>query len=207
MIHELAILNFVFCITFYGGMLIYGLHLSKNSHQVLLKMLYRQWPDRELKKGKPPLEVIKTLKILLQTNIIFIFVLITLLGTSILLFSTLLYNRTTMFLGNPNFPIGLFQFSLLLIIIIFGLFNFVFSFKNSNNFISFISEDSQEEEDVITLEQSFISILVFQMLGIRCLLYLGPALAWIIHPLIYIILTIICTTFLVLVQDRWIIKP
>ncbi len=207
MIHELALLNLSFCITLYGGMLIYGFHLSKNSHQVLLKMLYRQWPDRELKKGKPPFEVIKTLKILFQTNIIFIFVLITLLGTSILLFSTLLFNRTTMFLGNPNFPIGLFQFSLLLIIIIFGLFNFVFSFKNSNNFISFISEDSQEEEDVITLEQSFISILVFQMLGIRCLLYLGPTLAWIIHPLIYIILTIILTTFLVLVQDRWIIKP
>lgn len=207
MIHELAILNFLFCITLYGGMLIYRFHLSKSSHQVLLKMLYRQWPDRELKKGKPPLEVIKTLKILLYTNIFFIFVLITLIGASILLFSNLLYNRTTMFLGISDFPIGLFQFFLLLIIIFFGLFNFVFSLKNSNNFISSISEDFHKEKDVDTLEQSFISILVFQMLGIRCLLYLGPTLAWLIHPLIYIIITILLTIFLVLFQDRWIIKP
>lgn len=191
-------------------MLFYGLKRPLTIRRGIITATYNNWVDVMLKKDGSTIVGIQAIRNLLMGASIFISALLVLLGILIGLYS-IMRNGNYLFLGTFTLTLSYIQIGLILLVIIFSLFNFVFSVRMAIRLTFLISAEphklSFDNYDAIQLtKNTLISLQNYWMFGIRGLFYLVPALTWLLDPLFFILGSISVTIYLIVFQDILVLR-
>ena len=192
---------FVFIISFLISIIFLFISLQnpktrKGSRREVLK----DWVTNRL-KGNPQ-DSIQAIRNQIIVNSAFVSALLIFIGLIIGLYSKIFSNAMSFF---PNLTIGNAQIFIVGICIIFSLFSFINSNRMASNLTFLITseiDDESEAKNSTTLAQDSFRIMQRSwMLGIRGLFFLIVAITWLIHPIAFIVSTILLLLYVSLVQD------
>ncbi|MFX0067089.1 MAG: DUF599 family protein, partial [Candidatus Hermodarchaeota archaeon] len=174
--HEIAIFIFVICVFLYGIMLLYGLKRPLTIRRGMITAIYNNWVDVILKEDGSTIVGIQAIRNMLMGASIFISALLVLLGVLIGLYS-IIGTEEYLFLGIFTLKLSYVQIGLIILVIIFSLFNFVFSVRMAIRLTFFISAEPQKlslglYDAVQQTKSTLISLQNHWMFGIRGLFYL-----------------------------------
>ncbi|MFX0094332.1 MAG: DUF599 family protein, partial [Candidatus Hodarchaeota archaeon] len=138
--HEIALLTFLICISVYSLMLLYGLKCPEKIRRGQLVIIYHNWIKHSLNDISVAIQVIRNL---IMGSSIFISGLLVLLGL-VLAYYTLQNSQIYIFQGITPLSLILVQIGFIILIIVFCLFNFVYSVRLAIRFSFIISAKPQE---------------------------------------------------------------
>jgi len=204
MLDELGLLIFACCILIYLSAILFSFKKKKRSKLKFLGEIYRNWVNNRI-KDENQLVAIQTLRNFIMGNSTFISAFFILLGILVGFYSSGFFSNNP-FLGIPNFPLGLIQISLNIVIIMFCLINFTLSIRSITRLSLIISGNPQEyiKDDfngVDLAKKTFIAAKNHWMAGVRGLFYLIASLTWFLNSWFFIISTIFITFYLIAIHD------
>jgi len=196
-----ALAIFGISIVVYTIMLIYGLRNPTTSRKGSLNQIYRQFVDVRIKQS--PLIAIQAMRNLIMANTAFISSLLVLLGILLAFYNQIF--SAELILGT-KISLGFIQLVLMVLIVIFCLFNFVLAIRMSVRFTLLISSDPTQIDvcgvsGIKFTKNTIISAQNHWSFGIRGLFYLITVLAWLVHPILFIIGTLGVTGYLIFFED------
>jgi len=198
-----ALAVFGISILVYTVMLIYGLKNPTTSRKGSLNQIYSQFVDSRIKQS--PLVAIQAMRNLIMANTAFISALLVLLGILLAFYEQIFSSEIIDIFGNM-FSLGFIQIVLMVLIIVFCLFNFVLAIRMSIRFTLLISSEPNQMEvcgisGIKFTKDTIISAQNHWFFGIRGLFYLITVIAWILHPILFIIGTLGVTGYLIFFED------
>lgn len=198
-IHEVAFIIYMGCFLFYFGFLLFSHKYPKPTKFKVFNLIYKNWVDCRL-KGENPITAVQALRNFIVSNSAFVSSLFILLGIMVGFYQSLLSNGNLLF-GIKELTIGLVQFSLVILLIIFCLFNFILCIRYSAR-LSLLITGQPSEYSMGTIKgykltsQTFIRAQNHWTYGVRGLFYMVVGLVWIFNPFIFIVVSIFATAYL-----------
>lgn len=196
-----ALAVFGFSILIYTIMLIYGLRNPATSRKGSLIQIYKQFVDVRVQQS--PLIAIQAMRNLIMANSVFISALLVLLGILLAFYNQVFSPEL---FPDTEISLGFIQMVLMVLIIVFCLFNFVLAIRMAIRFTLLISSEPGQIEvcgiDGITFtKHTMISAQNHWSFGIRGLFYLITVIGWLVHPFFFIIETLGVTGYLIFFED------
>jgi uncharacterized membrane protein len=207
--NEIAFFVFIGCLITYITLLSISFKQVKPSERNVYRLIYRNWAENRLLK-KEDLVTIQALRNFIMGNSTFISGLLILLGILVGFYGTEFFSKEKFF-GIEGIELGFIQIAVNVAIIIFSLINFILSIRLivRLNLVIIGSPESYSLEDMDVknlLKKIFVSAQNHWMFGSRGLFYLVATLSWIINPYLFIIFSIILTSYLILWGDVWLLS-
>ena len=204
-INEISFFIFLFCVILYTVLMIIMKRSSKNSRYSIINDIYKNWVINRFKDQNLNV-VVQGLRNIVMGNSIYSSALLILLGILAGLYESNFFNTDHSFLQINFLPLGLVKISLNAFIIIFSLLNFILAIRMMNRLTLLFCAypeiiDTENLPGIQIMEEAFTSGQHHLFLGIRGIFFLIPSLLWIIHPIIFIILSIFVTTYLIFFHD------
>ncbi len=204
---EIACIIFLLCILIYVIALFFGYKKKTPSQFNLLKLIYSNWVDNQLKDDSPIISI-QALRNFIMGNSTFASALFILAGILVTFFNTVSNINTKHFFGIEELHLGLVQVTINVIVIIFCLFNFILSIRYVTRLSIVISGHPQDYKigNLTGVDLARKTLLLAQnhwMYGVRASLYLIATLLWLINAIFFIIISIIVTIYLIAFQDVW----
>ena len=199
----LALGVFVLSILLYAIMLIYGLNNPGTSRKGALNIMYSHYVDARLKESESPIVAVQAMRNLIMANSAFISALLILLG---LLLASYSFIFPEDLIPETTISLGYIQMLVMALIIIFCLFNFMFAIRMLVRFTILISS-SPKEIDICGVEglsftkETLISAQNHWSFGLRGLFYLIVVLAWLAHPILFLLGSVGVTGYLIFIED------
>ncbi|PWI47337.1 hypothetical protein CEE45_12135 [Candidatus Heimdallarchaeota archaeon B3_Heim] len=192
---------FVICILIYSIMIIYGLRHPTTSRKGSLNLIYEYYVDERVKES--PLIAVQAIRNIIMANTAFISSLLVLLGL-LLAFYQLIFSVEM--IPGSDISLGFIQMVVMVIIIVFCLFNFVLAIRMLVRFTLLISANPEKIEfcgmtGLQFTKDTMISAQNHWSFGLRGLFYLITVLAWLAHPILFLIGAIGVTTYLIFFED------
>ncbi|MFX0050085.1 MAG: DUF599 family protein [Candidatus Hodarchaeota archaeon] len=202
-IDHIAFSVFFVCIITYAFITVYGFRHPSKSKRGSLNIVYQKWVDERIEDSS--LVAIQAMRNLIMANSVFISALLVLLGL-LLGFYSVIFSDQVFFL--PTIPIGLVQVTLLTLVIIFCIFNFVLSIRMLVRFTLLIGVKPNKinicgHDGLDFTKNTLLSGQTHWTIGLRGLFYLIIILAWLIHPLLFSIGSIGVTSYLIFFEDQF----
>jgi uncharacterized membrane protein len=196
-----ALVVFGISILVYTIMLIYGLRNPDTSRKGSLIQVYKHFVDVRIQQS--PLIAIQAMRNLIMANSAFISALLVLLGILLAFYDQVFSPEL---FPNTEISLGFIQMVLMVLIIVFCLFNFVLAIRMSIRFTLLISSAPSEIDlcgiDGITFSKNtIISAQNHWSFGLRGLFYLITVIGWLVHPIFFIIGTFGVTGYLIFFED------
>ncbi|MHA1946243.1 MAG: DUF599 family protein [Candidatus Hodarchaeales archaeon] len=196
-----ALVVFGISIIVYTIMLIYGLRNPDTSRKGSLIQIYKRFVDVRIQQS--PLIAIQAMRNLIMANSAFISALLVLLGILLAFYEQVFSPEV---FPNTEISLGFIQMVLMVLIIVFCLFNFVLAIRMSIRFTLLISSEPSQIDfcsmDGITFtKNTMISAQNHWSFGLRGLFYLITVIGWIVHPILFIIGTLGVTGYLIFFED------
>lgn len=191
-------------------MLLYGVKFPEKTRRGLLSMVYHNWIKVHLREGPDSLVAVQAIRNQIMGSSIFISALLVLLGIVLGLYTIFPEGNVVIFLF-AAFSLISVQITLITLIIVFCLFNFIYSVRMAVRLTFLITADPEKvslnKMDALKFTaDSLTSLQNHWMFGIRGIFFLIPTLTWLLNPLFFIIGTICVTIYLVFFQDIWILS-
>jgi uncharacterized membrane protein len=199
----LALGVFGFSIVIYSIMLVYGLQHPDTSRKGAINAMYKHYVDARLKKSESPVVAVQAMRNLIMANSAFISALLILLG---LLLASYSFIFPEDLIPGTTISLGYIQMLVMILIIIFCLFNFMLAIRMLVRFTILISSYPDEikicgVEGLSFTKETLISAQNHWTFGLRGLFYLITVLAWLAHPLLFLLGSIGVTGYLVFIED------
>ena len=196
-----ALAIFGISILVYTIMLIYGLKNPTTSRKGSLNQIYKQFVDARIQQS--PLIAIQAMRNLIMANTAFISALLVLLGILLAFYEQVFSPELIL---DSQISLGFIQMVIMVLIIVFCLFNFVLAIRMSIRFTLLISAEPSEIDvcgvsGINFAKNTIISAQNHWSFGIRGLFYLITVLAWLVHPILFIIGTLGVTGYLIFFDD------
>ena len=193
----------IFCVSIfiYTIMLIYGLNHPANFRKGSLNQVYKRFVDARLKQS--PLIAVQAMRNLIMANSAFISGLLVLLGILLAFYDQVFSSE--LFPGT-SITLGFIQMVLIVLIIIFCLFNFVLAIRMAVRFTLLISSEPDQIQacgisGITFTKNTIISAQNHWSFGLRGLFYLITVIGWLAHPILFIIGTLGVTGYLIFYED------
>ncbi len=200
-LNMIALLIFIICIAIYGMMIAYGLKYPHKTRRGSLNLIYEEFVDARVKDS--PLIAVQAMRNLIMANSVFISALLVLMGL-LFAFYSIIFSEDI--IPGSDITLGTVQLVLMILIIVFCLFNFVLTIRGLVRFSLLIS--SQPDKLVIChveglkfTKDTLIRAQNHWLLGLRGLFYLVAAMTWIANPILFLGVSIAVTGYLVFVED------
>jgi uncharacterized membrane protein len=196
-----ALVVFGISILVYTIMLIYGLRNPDTSRKGSLNQVYKHFVDVRIQQS--PLIAIQAVRNLIMANSAFISALLVLLGILLAFYEQVFSPEL---LPNTEISVGFIQMVLMVLIIVFCLFNFVLAIRMSIRFTLLISSSPSEIDmcgmnGISFTKNTIISAQNHWSFGLRGLFYLITVIGWLVHPILFIIGTLGVTGYLIFFED------
>jgi uncharacterized membrane protein len=196
-----ALVVFGISILVYTIMLIYGLRNPDTSRKGSLNQIYKQFVDVRIQQS--PLIAIQAMRNLIMANSAFISALLVLLGILLAFYEQVFSPEL---LPNTEIRLGFIQMVLMVLIIVFCLFNFVLAIRMSIRFTLLISSEPSQIDlcgmnGITFTKNTMISAQNHWSFGLRGLFYLITVIGWLVHPIFFIIGTLGVTGYLIFFED------
>ncbi len=185
-------------------MMIICMRTGKHNNRATVTRIYKNWVDARI-DDLSHIITVQTIRNSIMSNSIFISALLLFLSIIIGLYSgEFLGDSFTMdflFTGS-SIPLGIIQISLIVVISIISLFSFISSVRMLQRSQLLITANTKKREDVFEktynlMQKTFMAAQNHWMTGIRGLFYLIPAITWLFNPIVFLVLTILITLFLI----------
>jgi len=196
-----ALAVFGISILLYTIMLIYGLKNPTTSRKGSLNQIYKQFVNARIQQS--PLIAIQAMRNLIMANTAFISALLVLLGILLAFYEQVFSPELIL---ESEISLGFIQMVIMVLIIVFCLFNFVLAIRMSVRFTLLISSEPSKMDvcgvsGIKFTKDTIISAQNHWSFGIRGLFYLITVLAWLVHPILFIIGTLGVTGYLIFFED------
>jgi len=196
-----ALTIFGISILVYTIMLIYGLKNPTTSRKGSLNQIYKQFVDARIQQS--PLIAIQAMRNLIMANTAFISALLVLLGILLAFYEQAFSPELIL---DTEISLGFIQMVIMVLIIVFCLFNFVLAIRMSIRFTLLISSEPSKIDvcgisGINFAKDTIISAQNHWSFGIRGLFYLITVLAWLVHPILFIVGTLGVTGYLIFFED------
>ncbi|MFX0184769.1 MAG: DUF599 family protein [Candidatus Hodarchaeota archaeon] len=194
---------FLVCIILYSTITFYGFKHPSKSKRGSLNIVYQKWVDARMEESS--LVAVQAMRNLIMANSAFISALLVLLGL-LLGFYTVIFSDQIFFL--PGIPIGLVQVTLLTLVIVFCIFNFILSIRMLVRFTLLVGVKPNKinicgQDGLDFTKNTLLSGQTHWTIGLRGLFYLIIILAWLIHPLLFLFGSIGVTIYLIFFEDQF----
>ncbi len=201
---EISFFLFLGCVILYATLMLICKKTGKLYNRTSLNRIYKDWVDSRI-DDLSHLVTVQTIRNSIMSNSIFISALLLFLSIIIGLYSGDLLSpeldRDFLYVGS-NVPIGIVQITLMGVISIISLFYFIFSVRMLQRSQLLITANTKKRDEIFEstykiMQKSFLSAQNNWMSGIRGLYFLIPAITWFFHPIVFIIITILITLYLI----------
>ena len=174
---------------------------GKSYNRASLNQIYHNWVDARI-DDLSHLVTVQTIRNSIMSNSIFISALLLFLSLIVGLFTGEYLGDSADFLGSLTISVGIIQISLISTISIFSLFNFIFSVRMLQRSQLLITANMKQREDIFEntykmMQKSFFAAQNHWMSGIRGLFYLIPTITWLFSPIVFMVITVFITLFLI----------
>lgn len=202
---EIALITFVSCFSFF--IIIFFIHLKrerKPSKYNVFKLIYDNWVKSRLDQESPLIGV-QALRNFLMGNSTFVSSLFILIGILTGFFENITQNGDLLF-NIPGLNLGMIQFSMTIIMLIFCLFNFILSIRYATR-LSILITGKPRDFSIGSIKgfkltkETLVKAQNHWMLGIRSLFFLATSFFWYINSILFIIISIIITLYLFISHD------
>jgi uncharacterized membrane protein len=199
--NEAAFFVFLFCVLFYFVLMLIYKKTDKFYNRASLDRIYRSWVDARI-DDVSHLVTVQTIRNSIMSNSIFISALLLFLSLIVGLFTGEYVGDSADFLGSLTISVGIVQISLISTISIFSLFNFIFSVRMLQRSQLLITANTKKRENIFEktynlMQKSFLSAQNYWMGGIRGLFFLIPTITWLFNPIVFLVITILITLYLI----------
>ncbi|TXT59403.1 MAG: membrane protein of unknown function [Promethearchaeota archaeon] len=207
--NEIALFIFIACLVIYIILLSISFKQVKPSERNVYRLIYRNWTENRIRKNED-IVTIQALRNFIMGNSTFISGLLILFAILVGFYGTEFFSKE-LFLGIEGIELGFVQISINVSVIIFSLVNFILSIRLivrltlaiTGNPESYALEDLEAKT---LLKKVFISAQNHWMFGSRGIFYLVATLSWFISPYMFIIFSIILTSYLIFWGDIWLLS-
>ena len=198
----LALIIFFICIILYSTLIVYGLRNPEATRRGSLNLIFERWVETRLRQGESAIVPIQANRNQIMANSIFISSLLVLLGILLGLFPLISTERDLI----PGISLSVIQITLIFLITIFSLFNFVLSIRLLVRFTLLIGSEPQDCNicgmgGLTFTKKTLISAQNRWLFGLRGLFFLIPSLSWLIDAGFFIVGTIAVTAYLIFFED------
>ncbi len=197
----LALGIFVICILIYSILIIYGLKHPTISRKGSLNLIYEQYVDERVNDS--PLVAVQASRNVIMANTAFISALLVLLGILLAFYPDIFAEGA---ISGSNLSIGYLQLVVMVIVILFCLFNFVLAIRMHVRFTLLISS----HPDKINIcginglrftKNTIISAQNHWSFGLRGLFYLIAVMGWLADAILFLIGAVGVTIYLIFFED------
>lgn len=207
-IEEVAFTNFLMCLLIYTILFLNSLTTKRPSQRAVLNEIYRNWVSNQL-NNQDTIVSVQAIRNFIMANSTFISALFILLSMLIGIYDVFFVNNAP-FWGNEHLTLGLVKITLNIFIIVFALYNFIVSIRMLSRLTILITGNPQDysmgdgkiKGKEIT-KKTFVLAQNHWMFGIRSLFYLAATLVWYLDAILFIIMSILVTIYLIVFQDTW----
>ena len=198
---EASFFVFLFCVIAYTAMMLISRKTGKRYIRASLNKIYKDWVDARI-DDLSHLVTVQTIRNSIMSNSIFISALLLFLSLIVGLFTGDYLGSSATFLGSVSVSVGIIQISLISIISIFALFNFIFSVRMLQRSQLLITSNTKKRNDICgntykLMHHSFLAAQNHWMSGIRGLFFLIPTITWLFNPIVFLITTVFITLYLI----------
>lgn len=202
--NEISFFVFIFCVLSYAILMVICMKSGKNYNRTSLTRTYKNWVDARI-DDLSHIITVQTIRNSIMSNSIFISALLLFLSIIIGLYSGDFLGDSLeadfLYTGS-SIPLGIIQISLIAIISIISLFNFISSVRMLQRSQLLITANTKKREDIFEktyklMQKTFISAQNFWMSGVRGLFFLIPAIMWLFNPILFLGITVVITLFLI----------
>ncbi len=203
--HEISLVLFLTSIAVYASLMIINSRSNSKSRYYQISEIYKNWVANRIKDQNLAV-VVQALRNIVMGNSIYASALLILLGILVEVYNRLSQTNVVYLFGIEGLPVYLVQISLNVFIILFCVLNFILAIRMMNRttllFCAFPEKEKIEDiEGLSLIQESFISGHQNLLLGMRGLFFLVPALIWLIHPILFIVSTVIVAFYLIFLHD------
>jgi uncharacterized membrane protein len=197
----IALLIFLVCIGIYGMMIGYGLKYPQKTRRGSLNLIYEEFVNARVKDSS--IIAVQAMRNLIMANSAFISALLVLMGLLFAFYSILFSEEM---IPGSEISLGTIQLVLMMIIIVFCLFNFVLTIRKLVRFTLLISS----HPDKLTIchvdglkftKDTLISAQNHWLFGLRGLFYLVISMTWLANPILFLGGSIAVTGYLIFFED------
>lgn len=207
-IEEVAFTIFLMCLLIYTILFLNSLTTKRPSQRAVLNEIYRNWVSNQL-NNQDTIVSVQAIRNFIMANSTFISALFILLSMLIGIYDVFFVNNAP-FWGNEHLTLGLVKITLNIFIIVFALYNFIVSIRMLSRLTILITGNPQDysmgdgkiKGKEIT-KKTFVLAQNHWMFGIRSLFYLAATLVWYLDAILFIIMSILVTIYLIVFQDTW----
>lgn len=202
--NEASFFVFLFCVILYAVMMLVYRKTGKLYTRASLNRIYQSWIDARI-DDLSHIVTVQTIRNSIMSNSIFISALLIFLSIIIGLYSGEFLGDSLdmdfLYTGS-SIPLGMIQISLIAIISIISLFNFIFSVRMLQRSQLLITANTKKREDIFEssyklMQKSFMAAQYHWMSGIRGLFFLIPAITWLFNPIVFLVITVLITLYLI----------
>jgi len=202
--NEVSFFVFIFCVIFYAVMMLICIKTGKFNNRATVTRIYQNWVDARI-DDLSHIITVQTIRNSIMSNSIFISGLLLFLSIIIGLYSGEFLGDALemdfLFTGS-SIPLGIVQVSLIAIISIISLFNFISSVRMLQRSQLLITANTKKREDIFEktyklMQKTFMSAQNYWMSGVRGLFFLIPTITWLFSPIVFLVLTVFITLFLI----------
>ncbi|MBD3188687.1 DUF599 family protein [Candidatus Bathyarchaeota archaeon] len=204
MLHEVAFIVYVSCFFLYRLLLYYWTCKPRSCRLTLREEVYSHWVEERLTgKGNDVFIGIHALRNLIMANSVFVSALLILLGIIIGFYQEDSFNANQTFFGLEGVSLGLVQVITNVGIIFICLYHFIMTIRlAARTSILLTSNPGKTEGGVDLTKETFLSAQRDWMHGIRGIFYMIAAIAWVLNPVFFLLVTIAITVYILLKDLR-----
>ena len=204
----MAFIVFLTCLSIYFILFFNSLTTKRPSQRAVLNEIYRNWVSNQL-NNQDTIVTVQAIRNFIMANSTFISALFILLSMLIGIYDVFFVNSAP-FWGNEHLTLGLVKITLNIFIIVFALYNFIISIRMLSRLTILITGNPQDYsmgdgkfkgKDIT--KKTFVLAQNHWMFGIRSLFYLAATLVWYLDAILFIIISILVTIYLIVFQDTW----
>lgn len=199
MIDEIGFIIFIICFTSYFGLLQFSFKRKKPSKFKVFQKIYQNWVNCRL-DADSPLTGVQALRNFIMGGSTFVSALFVLLGLIVGFYQTKVLVDGNFF-GIQGLSTLLVMISTIILMIVFCLINFILSIRYSAR-LSLLITGGRDEHCIGSFSGprvtsgTLINAQKHWMYGVRGIFYLVSVLSWLVSPVIFILLSIGITIYL-----------
>ncbi|MBD3196500.1 MAG: DUF599 family protein [Candidatus Lokiarchaeota archaeon] len=204
LLDDIALIVFAVCFSSYIAIFYFTMKTKKPSKYSVFQLIYDNWVKSRL-NVESPLTAVQALRNFIMGNSTFVSSLFLLLGIIIGFSDNIMSNSSPVF-GIDLFYLGIVQFSNTILMIVFSLFNFILSIRYATRLSILITGKPDdfsigEIGGITVTKQTLVSAQTHWTLGVRGLFFLAASFFWFINGVLFLIITVAITIYLLLSHD------
>ena len=207
MFDEIAFITLVSCIAVYRLLYRYRCKNPESCMRTVIDELHESWVDARLKEENP-ITAVQALRNMLMACSIFITSTLILLGLLVGALAPFLSDDTP-FLGIQAITAGTIKSGTIVAAVFVSAFCFIMAARLATRASMLVTAKpgsvdlGDELSGIHVTRTTFKSMQKYWMLGVRSMLYMLAAVAWLVSPFLFMTLVIVMTVYLIWFQDVW----